>query len=79
MYVPRRWHKTSTYYQRYLLSGLVKVHEVYTGTERGVLTIQEYVLNQVLTYVLRKQVPQYRMYVCTVYKVRTVELLNKTT
>ena len=34
---------------QYLLSGLVYVHEVYTGTERGVLTIQEYVLNQVLT------------------------------
>ena len=33
---------------RYLLSGLVYVHEVYTGTEWGVLTIQEYVLNQVL-------------------------------
>ena len=30
------------------------MHEVYTGTERGVLTIQEYVLNQVLTYVLSK-------------------------
>ena len=29
--------------------GLVYVHEVYTGTERGVLTIQEYILNQVLT------------------------------
>ena len=39
----------SVYSTRYLLSGLVYVHEVYTGTERGVLTIQEYVLNLVLT------------------------------
>ena len=46
----------STYYpgvctkpSTYLLSGLVYVHEVYTGTEWGVLTIQKYVLNQVLT------------------------------
>ena len=39
----------STYYQRYLLSGLVYVHEVYTGTQWGVVAIQEYVLNQVLT------------------------------
>ena len=31
--VPQRGHKISTYYQRYLLSGLVYVHEVYTGTE----------------------------------------------
>ena len=39
----------SMYYTRYLLSGLVHVHEVYMGTEWGVFTIQEYVLNQVLT------------------------------
>ena len=32
-YIPQRGHKTSTYYQRYLLSGLIYVHEVYTGTE----------------------------------------------
>ena len=45
----------STYYPgvctkpgTYVLSGLVYVYEVYTGTEWGVLTIQEYVLNQVL-------------------------------
>ena len=31
--VPRRGYRISTYYQRYLLSGLVYVHEVYTGTE----------------------------------------------
>ena len=31
--VPRRGHKTSTYYQKYLLSGLVYVHEAYTETE----------------------------------------------
>ena len=42
-------NKTGTYYQRYLLSQLVYVHEVWTGTEWGVLTNQEYVLNQVLT------------------------------
>ena len=35
---------------RYLLSGLVYVHEVNTGTEGGVLTIQEYVLNHAGTY-----------------------------
>ena len=39
----------STYYQRYLLSGLVYVHEVYTVTQWGVVAIQEYVINQVLT------------------------------
>ena len=37
-----------TYYQDWF----VYIHEVYTGTECGVLSIQEYVLNQVLTYVL---------------------------
>ena len=26
--------------EEYLLSGLVHVHEVYTGTERGVLTVR---------------------------------------
>ena len=31
--IPQRGHKISTYYQRYVLSGLVHVHEVYTGTE----------------------------------------------
>ena len=34
-----------TYYH----AGLVYVHEVYTGTVRGIITIQEYVLTQVLT------------------------------
>ena len=48
----------------YLLSGLVYVHEVYTGTEQGVLTIQEYVLNQVLA----KQVPLYVPMNTHVYK-----------
>ena len=32
-YVPQKGHQISTYYQRYLLSWLVYVHEVYTGTE----------------------------------------------
>ena len=32
-----------------LTSELVYAHEVHTGTERGVLTIQECLLNQVLT------------------------------
>ena len=49
LYVPQKGHKISTYYQKYLLSGLVYIREVYTGTERGVLTVQEYVLNQILT------------------------------
>ena len=48
-YVPWRGHEINTHDQRYVLSGLVYVHEVYTGTEWGILTIQEYVLNQVLT------------------------------
>ena len=39
----------SMYETRYLLSGLVYVHEVHTRAECGVLTIQEYVLDQVLT------------------------------
>jgi hypothetical protein len=55
MYVLGRGHKISTYYQRHWLSGVIYVHEVYTGIEWGVLTIQEYVLNQVLT----EQVPLY--------------------
>ena len=44
-YCPGVCTKPGTYYQCWF----VYVHEVYTGTECGVLTIQEYVLNQVLT------------------------------
>ena len=50
----------SMYWIRYLLSGLVYVHEVYTGTEWGALTIQEYVPNQALS----KQVTLYVYTIC---------------
>ena len=50
----------SMYWTRYLLSGLVYVHEVHTGTEWGVPTIQECVLNQVLA----KQVLLYSTGTC---------------
>jgi hypothetical protein len=51
----------------YLLSGLVYVHEVYTGTEWGVLTIYEYALNQVLILSKLHCIGKWPTYVFIVY------------